>query len=511
MSQAETAVTKGAGNASVAASGVFLFAGGAIALMILYRMGPPSVDPDLWHEMALAREIVATGTVPWSDSFAYTPTVTPVVHHEWGAGLIAYGLSRAMGPAGIVLLRLALASLIVVFPVMTARRRGASAASLTLLTPIAALLLDAGFATVRAQMYSMAMVGLMVYLLERDRAGERWWIALWLPLYVLWLNVHAGFLVGSGLFAVEWLSRAARRQPQRHLLATGIAMGLLVMINPWGPRYYEYLVRATRMVRPRVVEWWPLSNEPADFALFLLATGLAVYAYSMRETRRRGGAEMLLVAAIEAARHTRLLLFFAILWFAFVPAGLDATKLGEALRDAVRRQRVAFAGIWAVLAVLFGVMLIQSEPWRLRIPEQPTGIKGATHYPVAAVEFLRAMPFQGNIMVPFDWGGYVSYQLAPDCKVSIDGRYEVAFPIEWEEESFRFFLATPGWQATLAKYPTDVVLAPIDLPVIHKLESLGWRRIHADDAFAVFARPGLALPSGPPSLNASVAELSLSP
>jgi hypothetical protein len=40
----------------------------------------------------LFREVLAQGSVPLVDHFAYTPTVVPSVHHEWGAGAIAYAL-----------------------------------------------------------------------------------------------------------------------------------------------------------------------------------------------------------------------------------------------------------------------------------------------------------------------------------------------------------------------------------------------------------------------------------
>jgi hypothetical protein len=60
---------------------------GAAALAMLYVAGVSRfVDPDVWHLMALFRETLAAGWVPLEDRFAYTPTVYPVVQHEWGTG-----------------------------------------------------------------------------------------------------------------------------------------------------------------------------------------------------------------------------------------------------------------------------------------------------------------------------------------------------------------------------------------------------------------------------------------
>ncbi len=60
-----------------------------VAALFLYRIAPGIADPDVWHEMALAREALASGWVPLEDRFGFTPTVYPSVHQEWGAGLVA--------------------------------------------------------------------------------------------------------------------------------------------------------------------------------------------------------------------------------------------------------------------------------------------------------------------------------------------------------------------------------------------------------------------------------------
>src|SRR6266446_10332606 len=71
---------------AILALGCFLFAG--ISTFI---------DFDCWHQMALARETLALGYVPLADHFAYTPTVYPVVHHEWGTGVVMYALATHGG------------------------------------------------------------------------------------------------------------------------------------------------------------------------------------------------------------------------------------------------------------------------------------------------------------------------------------------------------------------------------------------------------------------------------
>ena len=39
-------------------------------------------------------------------------------------------------------------------------------------------------------------------LMEQDRKGKAWALWAWLPVYLVWVNVHGGFLVRLGLLAI---------------------------------------------------------------------------------------------------------------------------------------------------------------------------------------------------------------------------------------------------------------------------------------------------------------------
>lgn len=479
--------------------------GVALAALFLYRTSTSAVDPDLWHEMALAREIVQSGRVPWGDNFAYTPTLYPVVHHEWGAGVIAYLLASAFGGAGIVALKLALTAALAALVVLIARRRGASLEVFAFLAPLGILLVDEGFATVRAQMYSMTLTAGLAWCLDRDREGRRLWIPFWLVLYTAWVNLHAGFLVGVGLLAADAMGRMWRGQKSLHLFGVGLAMSMLVAVNPYGLEYYRYLVRAVTLDRPHVAEWAPLWNNPGEFVLFAAAAGLAAYAARCTGVRNAVGIEMLLAAAAESLLHARMTVFFAILWTSFVPGWIEKTPVGAAIRGIVREKRALVAVVFAAILAASLARVASARPWILRVPSEPTGEPGVPYYPVGAATFLAERGFRGNLMTPFDWGGYLSYKLGPDVKVSLDGRYEVAYSPDLELESHSFYMARPGWESVLAKYPTDLLLVPRALPLADRLPGkTGWRLLYEDDAFLVFARPGHELP--PPSRGALAIE-----
>ena len=96
------------------------------------------------------------------------------------------------------------------------RLRGAGTAVFLSVTTAVTLFSSYGFATIRAQMFTLLFLALMLCFLEIDQRGRRRWILLWLPLYVVWLNVHAGFVVGAGLMALHACEQIVRRRPFAH-------------------------------------------------------------------------------------------------------------------------------------------------------------------------------------------------------------------------------------------------------------------------------------------------------
>jgi hypothetical protein len=107
------------------------------------------VDPDIWHSMALAREALALGYLPLDDRFAYTPTVFPVVHHEWGSGMLLYFLATHGGIVALQAARAALIATLAWNTVRVARMRGADAPALAILAPPAIVMVWIALTAIR--------------------------------------------------------------------------------------------------------------------------------------------------------------------------------------------------------------------------------------------------------------------------------------------------------------------------------------------------------------------------
>jgi hypothetical protein len=452
------------------------------------------VDPDLWHAMSLFREALSIGRLPTSDVFAYTPTVDPSIHHEWGTGAVLYLTAAHTGAPGVLVLRYLLAAGIGVCCVVVALRRGASVPVLGALLPLGILLSWVGFSPVRAQMFTLLMLAILLLCLDQDRNGHRRWIAPWLVLWVLWLNLHAGFVVGLILLGAHGLEQLVRRRPIAHLMALGMALIALIAVNPYGLAYYGYLWRAVPMERPLVTEWLPLWHAwPPLVAAYAFSVLVIVYAIYRNGIRQMPGLLIVALTAFAALQHARHLSLFAVAWICYVPAFVQTTPAGTLVASLAVRKRTAVLVLCALVGIASTVGGLRQRPWRLLVPANPQ--EGPLVYPAGAVSYLDSVEFRGNLMVTFSAGAFVSWKLYPDVKVSLDGRYEVAYQPGVLEAHVTFYDATPGWEEILDRYPTDLVLVPKGKAVAQLMPELrGWTNVYRDDVFEIYAQRDRDLP-----------------
>lgn len=450
------------------------------------------VDVDIWHQMALIRESLRVGHLLTRDVFAYTPSVYPSIHHEWGAGLLAYALTRWFGGDAVLLLKFSVVIVIGLVSLRSAKSMGADTLTWVALCPIAIFLSQFGFlAVIRAQAYSFLFAACCFWAFEQDRRGKRGWMMAWLCVFPVWVNVHGGFVVGIGLLALYVIECALAGRPFRMLSWLLAATILEVFINPFGPQLFGYIAHAVTMSRPHIQEWRPVWVSGFwGTAVFFIAMAIAAYGVARIGIRRSPGLLMLIAAAVEAILHFKLVPLFAIAWISHVPAYLEQSATGTWISSFTRRRFALVLGFWLLVTTLSLTNAVHWQFWRLRVPQ----INAPYAYPVGAVDYLRGQRFTGNLMVPFLQGAYVSWKLFPAVKVSVDSRYEVAYPEALVDSIFRFYAAEPGWRQILDAYRTDLVLVPRMTPLEHVIAETGWHKVYVDREFEIYARPDLALP-----------------
>jgi hypothetical protein len=285
-------------------------------------------DLDLWHEMALAREAWQSGHVPTHDSFAYTPTLPLIVHHEWGAGVVALAIWDHAGAWALMPWNFAVAAAAVWLAMDTARRRGAVAGAITFGAIAMAPLIAGGYQPVRAQAYGFLFFCGAFWCAERERAGGRWWVAPWLLLFPLWVNLHASCVLAFAVFGLLWLERRSF-----HVAGVLVAMAALLFANPYGSAYITFLLRAVPKARPLIDEWHPAWTSE----MFpLVAAACVVFVYAVWQRRGDWAAVTLVVLiGVQAVMHRKMIPFFAFAWLAYVPAWLQKTRLWRSTSESL--------------------------------------------------------------------------------------------------------------------------------------------------------------------------------
>jgi hypothetical protein len=194
---------------------------------------------------------------------------------------------------------------------------------------------------------------------------------------------------------------------------------------------------------------------------------------------------MLVLTVVAGCLHRRHAPFFGLAALVYVGPYLDWKRL--------RVEAVAAAYVVIAAAVVWRFL-----PQAMLEPAVP-----ASFYPVRAVDILEAAHAEGNLAVPFRWGSYASWRLAPRIKVSMDGRYEETYP----EETFAmnhalFYKDGANWDELLRRHRVDFIILELRTTRLQPddLHPRGYEAVWSDQTAALLADRQTA-----PSLRAAAA------
>jgi hypothetical protein len=228
-----------------------------------------------------------------------------------------------------------------------------------------------------------------------------------------------------------------------------------------------------------------------------------IYTTTQKKVFDLTGVFFISITAYLSLKHFRYLPIYAIVWVNYVPGLIKDTNLGNFIIRTSKNQKNLLFLIWFLVGLVGLYFAVSKQFWKLRIPTTISEeLKGVPVFPAGTVKFLKEQKFSGNMMVPYNDGGYMSWNLYPRVKVSMDSRFEVAYSYESVVENVNFYEAKPGWRETLTRYDTDALLVPRSSPLDSLIEQSNgdnlpnnlpqWRRVYIDDGYSLFIKSGLA-------------------
>ncbi|HUY09293.1 MAG TPA: hypothetical protein VMW80_07555 [Candidatus Dormibacteraeota bacterium] len=395
----------------------------AVAFLGFAAFTQPQFDPDFWWHLRVGLDILASG-VPQHNAYTFTAATHPFITQEWGSEVIFALLYRSLGMAPVILLIALVTWVGFVFGVMRANRDGLSR---WILAIGAGLVIISGLQIwgPSPQMWTFGFLGGLLVLLDAYRRRPNRRLLLWqIPMFIVWGNLHGGFVVGLGVIAVfligesisTWLGEKGSLDLRRlrDLAVALLLSALAAMVNPngWGLYLYPLHLLLSPVAQANLDEWQPpnfhaLGSLPV---LFLLLSTMLVARWA-KNTRP---ADFLLALAgtvllLYAVRNIPL---FAILVLPLWADGVQGlTDYVRSARKSAQPHRSRPAPRWFVGAVLLIVVLASV----VRISSQlssPDNTLQSSAYPVQVGRVICAGP-AARVFTPYGSSGWLLYRIDP--------------------------------------------------------------------------------------------------
>lgn len=437
-----------------------------VLLLVFFMVGWRQIDPDFGWHLRSGIYIRAHG-IPAHDIFTYTAHQFPWIDHEWGNDVI---LSLIYGWGGYAAAAL-LYGVIWAGALLLAGRRARLG---ILLVAALAVLPYAGIRPV-------AWTVLFLAVTFRVAASPRRWLVWLLPLlFIVWANVHAGFIIG---LAVLLYLAVYERRPR--LFGVFVLSALATLLNAYGPRLYEEVGRTLfdPTLHSQINEWTPFSLPTASVP-FIVAWASGMFLFGARTVRSwLRPSVLLLIGSLSATRNVPLFVGGALAevdrWFTRLLGAVPATLTAAGKRWA--RGLLIISALGLLYAAYVGL-------WPL-VPGREAD------YPVAAVTYLRAHGCEGGqLFNDYDFGGYLIWQL-PGRPVYVDGRMPSWKDPQGQKYMTRYYdlLANPQLShREFARYDIRCSLlqkGPDNQGLIRLLQRDGWQ--------TTVQRPGYVLQIAP--------------
>ncbi len=455
----------------------------------------PLYNNDLWWHLAAGRWMVANYDVPRTDVFSWTRYLGDWVDNEWLGEVLVFGLWRVGGLAALIAARAALYATLTLL--VRAYTRVLNAPEAFVPSVITAVALSHHWWTLRPSVFSL--IALLVMLLAIEAERERF-----LPLlFVVWANVHPGFLFG--LVVLTGMACVHRR-----LRFVVPLCALATLVNPYGWRVYEQQLRIAQdpTYRALIDEW---VRPPATFLVlgagYALCALISIYRVPWYRLVPLLATVVLAMTAVRFEEYAAWIaapIVFTLPivreakgWRSPVPY-LVLAAIGVGWLPPVANEAVAATPHYAAIvfrqhiaSLVMAVFLLASQPRRhslqlviatvvalaITVPQLSTLVEPG-RYPTKCLEQLS--PY-ARYFHRLSWGGWLIWSGYPSF---IDGRCS-------GQALFLYWMAADQKSAStlLDEWKIDYVLAGPEDGVVPQLKELpAWKLVCQDEASMLFSR-----------------------
>jgi hypothetical protein len=454
-----------------------------------------------WH-IRVGDYILATHSIPRQDIFSFiTPTI-PWTAHEWFAEIIMSVTHSSFGLTGIVIFYAFMIAMVYYLLFRMLRNYNKN---------ILLAILIAIFVIASSTMHWLARPHIFTHLLlmitymildgyQTGRSNRLYWLPL---LMIVWVNVHGGFVVCLLLLGIYFLGnifeaffaeineKEACLGKVKEIGIVGLFCLIACLANPRGYHIllFPFNVVSNTYLMDHIQEFSPPNFHQPMFIKYLLFILIALLAYSKK---RLSVIELMLVIvflnmALFSIRHVPLLaIIIAPIIVSQSTIVLSASKgrFAELLHKKGAEMAAIDASACGVTWIFIGlaVVITAVSAGKIHFDFDPK------NKPVAAVEFLKREPIQGNMFNNDQFGSYIIYTAQQDYKVFFDGRSDM-YGVDRINEYNKIRNFEPGWEKILGKYHITWIIFSAESELSRFLQQDGeWYLIYADKIANIFVR-----------------------
>jgi hypothetical protein len=462
----------------------------------LFAMAARNVtDPDVWWHLRTGQLITQTRAFVHTDPFSFTRHGEPWVNHEWLSDVLLYGLYRAVGWGGLIVVFGAITSLTLMLVFVRCPGKPYFAALALTLGAYAAA---PGWG-VRPHTISLLLASIFLLVLDRSEENTRliWWTV---PLTLLWVNLHAEFALGIALLALFFLGESVeailgatnRSQSRARLRYLGMALAACIAViplNPNGLRMYTYPIETLRSsaMQKYIAEWASPNFHEAryvPFAIMLLGI-LFLLSVSSRRVRPRDLLVLLVVTAgaLRSVRHISVFVLVGVPILSALAQSWWHENVRRAQAVSTRSiSRLVVNGLVLAAFLVFAVVRIETV-----VVHQPQSERA--NFPAGTVEFLNSQRQPGPIFNHYNFGGYFIWKLYPEYAVFIDGRADLYGDEFLHNFAKTYYVSDQNWEAPIRDWKIRTVVLPPDAPVVAALKlTHAWDEAYRDSQAVVLTR-----------------------
>jgi hypothetical protein len=483
-----------------------------VALPTLVSAGQPLFAEDTWLHLALGRAYTENG--PWlaADPLLHT-AAGPPAPAAWLFDAAIHGLAQLVGFQGLRIAHAAAVAGILALAWLRLSRASGSPAFASLGTGVFAALSAYRLFQLRPELFTITATLLLLGWLSAGAPPSRRRLAAIAALFAVWVNVHAGFVLGLVLVGAAAAAGAAagiadpaqRGRAERLAVAFGAALAA-TLANPSlaEPHLLYFRAGAATPALEMVQDEWarllpwrlPVAGSPPSPLAWAIVWGLLLATPIAAARRLRTSRSEAVPVALAAIALIGIVSAVRLTWLGIAPL-LLVGRLGA---GAAHRAAPALAAAAVALPPAF--LLAGDWPMISRgiyadLYAQPYAVG---KYDSHAVWFLRDAGVEGRLYNDYASANFLGYWLAPRLTAFLNGSLNVPIAAmeAWLAIGRRSGVGGERFGELLDRYGVDVFFGT-GLPVVpsaripsattrHLEREAGWIPVFRSPRSAVYLR-----------------------